>query len=119
MSEANGWRERMDRFDRGMEHLLQSQAMHAERLTRHDAEIADLFTAHKHLLTAQIVLTERVDKMAERVDKMADRVDKLAASVAELTEAQKRNVEAEKRTDDRLNALVAVVDDLVRHDKRP
>ena len=51
---------------------------------------------HKLLLTAQVVLT--------------DRVDRLTQTVHELSQAQ-------KHTDERLNALIAVVDDLVR--KRP
>ena len=51
---------------------------------------------HKQLLTAQVVLT--------------DRLDRLAQTVKEITEAQ-------KHTDERLNALIAVVDDIVR--KRP
>jgi DNA invertase Pin-like site-specific DNA recombinase len=50
----------------------------------------------KQLLTAQVVLT--------------DRVDRLAQSVADLADAQ-------KHTEERLNALIAVVDDIVR--KRP
>ena len=39
-SGTNGdWRERMDRFERGLEHLLQNQAMHDARLDRHEAAI--------------------------------------------------------------------------------
>lgn len=48
---------------------------------------------HKKLLTAQVVLTERLEK--------------LAVGVLELKEAQ-------KHTDERLNALITVVDGLVR-----
>lgn len=46
----------------------------------------------RQLLTAQVLLT--------------DRVDKLAVTVQELTESQ-------KHTDDRLNALIHVVDDWI------
>jgi hypothetical protein len=55
---------------------------------------------HKQLLTAQIVLT--------------DRVDKLTQGVLELRESQK---ESQKHTDERLNALITIVDDLIR--RRP
>ena len=55
---------------------------------------------HKLLLTAQVVLTDRVDRLAQTLD----------TAVREISEAQ-------KHTDERLNALIAVVDDLVR--KRP
>ncbi len=51
---------------------------------------------YKLLLTAQVVLTDRIDRLAQMIQ--------------ELSEGQ-------KHTDERLNALIAVVDDLVR--KRP
>ncbi len=55
---------------------------------------------HKLLLTAQVLLTDRLDRLAQTLD----------TAVRELSESQ-------KHTDERLNALIAVVDDLVR--KRP
>ncbi|HXP84352.1 MAG TPA: hypothetical protein VN841_06510 [Bryobacteraceae bacterium] len=51
---------------------------------------------HKKLLTAQVLLTERVEDTR--------------AMIRELAESQ-------RHSDERLNALIAVVDDLVR--KRP
>jgi len=56
---------------------------------------------HKQLLTAQVVLTDRVDKLAITLD----------TAIKELTAAH-------LHTDDRLNALISVVDDIVRH-RRP
>jgi hypothetical protein len=55
---------------------------------------------HKRLLTAQVVLTDRVDKVAITLD----------TAIKELSASQ-------RHTDDRLNALIAVVDDFVR--RRP
>jgi len=55
---------------------------------------------HKQLLTAQILLTDRVDKLAVTLD----------TAIKELSASQ-------RHTDERLNALIAVVDDLVR--RRP
>ena len=55
---------------------------------------------HTQLLTAQVVLTDRVDRLAQT----------LAQAVKDLTEAQ-------KHTGERLNALITVVDDVVR--RRP
>ena len=49
---------------------------------------------HKQLLTAQVVLTDRVDK---------------------LTIAVREVVEAQKHTDERLNALITVVDGIIRN----
>ena len=51
---------------------------------------------HQRLLTAQVVLT--------------DRLDRLTIQVSELRESQ-------KHTDERMNALITVVDDIVR--RRP
>jgi hypothetical protein len=71
---------RMDRLEKLMDLLI------TDHLTFSDE--------HRKLLTAQVVLT--------------DRVDKLAVSVQELRDAQ-------KHTDERLNALITVVDGLVRN----
>ena len=59
----------------------------------------------RQLLTAQVVLTERVDQLTQRVDQ-------LVKSVQELRESQ-------KDTDNRMNALIAVVDDIVRRSLPP
>ena len=53
---------------------------------------------HAQLLKAQVVLT--------------DRLDRLTKLVTELTEAQ-------KHTDERLNALITTVDDIIRNPPRP
>lgn len=58
---------------------------------------------HKQLLTAQVILTDRVDKLAVRLDTAVTAIQDLTA--------------AQRHTDERLNALIAVVDDLVR--RRP
>jgi hypothetical protein len=55
---------------------------------------------HKQLLTAQILLTDRVAKLAGTLD----------TAIKELSASQ-------RHTDERLNALIAVVDDQVR--RRP
>jgi hypothetical protein len=53
---------------------------------------------HKQLLTAQVILT--------------DRLDQLTVTVRELAEAQ-------RHTEDRLNALIPVVDDWIRRTPPP
>jgi hypothetical protein len=52
---------------------------------------------HKQLLAAQVVLTDRVDKLAVT----------LGTAIKELSASQ-------RHTDERLNALISVVDDTVR-----
>lgn len=48
---------------------------------------------HRKLLIAQVVLTDRVDKLGQKVDKL---------------------VENSQRSDERMDALIAVVDGIVR-----
>lgn len=54
----------------------------------------------RQLLTAQVLLTDRLDQLTVRVDKVAVTVQELA--------------ESQQHTDDRLNALIHVVDDWIR-----
>jgi len=56
---------------------------------------------HKQLLTAQVVLTDRVHKLAITMDTAVIAIRALTA--------------AQRHTDDRLNALISAVDDIVRH----
>ena len=83
--EPNGsGRSRLDRMEGLMELLIDDHVRFQDDL--------------KQLLTAQVVLT--------------DRVDKLTVSVATLAEAQ-------KHTDERLNALISIVDGLIRKQPPP
>jgi hypothetical protein len=49
---------------------------------------------HKRLLIAQVVLTDRMNKLDLRLDRMA---------------------EFQKHSDERLDALIAIVDEVIRH----
>jgi len=71
---------RLDRIERILELLVDDHVQFREE--------------HKLLLTAQIVLTDRLDRLTGRVDKLA---------------------EAGKATDERLNALITIVDGLIRN----
>jgi len=70
---------RLDRMERLMELLIQDHLAFRDE--------------HRQLLTAQVVLTDRVDKLGQRVDKL---------------------VENSQRSDERMDALIAVVDGIVR-----
>ena len=86
---------------------------------------------HKSLLTSQILLTDRMGQLVGTVDTLAgetgtlkDAIHQIAESQTELaelqkelTELQKELAESQKHTDDRMNALIAIVDDPIR--KRP
>ena len=64
-----------------------------------------LVDEHRFLLRAQVVLTEKVDKLADAQQRLTEKVDKLA--------------DAQQHTEERLNALISVVDDLVRRPPPP
>ncbi len=76
---------------------------------------------HKSLLTAQMLLTENVDKLAATTSdlvattgKLTQRMDELAETMKEVAESQKELAEAQKHTDQRMDALIAVVDGMIR-----
>jgi hypothetical protein len=71
---------RLDRIERILEMLVDDHVQFREE--------------HKLLLTAQVVLTDRLDKVTDRLDKLA---------------------EAGKATDERLNALITIVDGVIRN----
>jgi hypothetical protein len=56
---------------------------------------------HKRLLTAQVVLTDRVDRLAIKLDSTI-------GAIQDLTTAQ-------RHSDERMNALISVVNGIVRH----
>lgn len=87
-----------------------------------------LMDSQKLLLHAQGVLYDETVKIAKQLSELAGDVDQLAGTVHELSEAQgqatenikklsEESAEFQKSTDERLNALINIVDDLVR--KRP
>jgi hypothetical protein len=80
---------RMDRLEKLMDLLITDHSTFSDE--------------HRKLLSAQVLLTDRVDKLADKVDKLAD--------------AQKHADEAQKQADERMSALIAIVDELIR--KRP
>ena len=59
---------------------------------------------HKRLLTAQVLLTEAQQHTERSIQELAQRIQELA--------------ESQKHTGERLNALINVVDDLVRNRPR-
>jgi hypothetical protein len=77
----------------GLDRMERMMALFIEDHVRFDDE-------HKLLLTAQVVLTDRVGKLAITLD----------TAIKELSASQ-------RHTDERLSALIAVVDDIVR--RRP
>ena len=79
----------MDRIERMMEGLVisQSHLLQAQE---------NLVAEHRRLLTAQVILTETVQKLGEKVDKLTEQMH---AGFAELRTSQ-------ALTDERLRALI-------------
>ena len=80
---------RLDRIEAALELLIDDHVQFREE--------------HKHLLTAQVILTDTMDKLGKRVDQLA------AAQLKSETRID--------HTDATLNALIAVVDDFIRRQK--
>ncbi len=110
------------------------------RFERIERALENLVDSQRQLLTGQVVMVDSVDKLAGRVEQVVITVDKLAGRVEQvvitvdnlgktvdnlgkrvdqLTIDVGELKESQKHTDERLNALIAVVDDIVRNRKRP
>ena len=76
----------MDRVERMMEMLISDHVKFSDE--------------HKQLLTAQVVLT--------------DRMDRLTTTMQELAEAQKRTDQQMKDSDGRLGILIRMMDEFIR-----
>jgi hypothetical protein len=72
-----------------------------DRIEQAIESLADEFREeHKRLLTAQILLVDRMGELTERIDALAETTKELA--------------EAQKGSEERLDALILTVDDLIR-----
>ena len=79
----------MDRVERMMELLITDHVKFSDE--------------HKQLLTAQVVLT--------------DRMDRLTITMQELAEAQKRTDQQMKESDERMGILTRMMDEFIRRDR--
>jgi seryl-tRNA synthetase len=104
--EQNGsGKSRLDRLEGLMELLIDDHLRFSDDL--------------KQLLTAQVLLTDAQRRTEENVQKIAaaqkELTEALAAAQKDLRKELAELAEAQKHTDERLNALINVVDDLVRN----
>lgn len=102
-------------------------------------EHMDFAREHRQLLTAQVLLTDRIDRLTERLDRLAVRVDQVTSDVGRINERapyfddRLRQIddrldrvagqlgeiaEAQKRTDEKLKALIITVDKIVGNPPR-
>jgi hypothetical protein len=108
----NNGSERLDRFERALEHLLKITASQSERMDRHEAAMENILRSQQQLVTAQVVLTDNLGKLVGNMEKFAGGMEQLSHLVERIGEAQ-------QHTDERLNALIQIVDDLVRRTPPP
>ena len=102
MAEQN---ERWERIERGIEYLIHTSAQHEtniakydallarhdDRLDRIEASLEEMIDSQKQLLTAQVIFVDETRRSQDRLD------------------------EQMRHTDERLNALIATVDSIIRH----
>jgi hypothetical protein len=85
---------------------------------------------HKQLLTAQVLLTDRLDKLTQTVAEAQKTMVELFRQTEErfmqtderfmqTDERFRQTDERLKQTDERLNALIAIVDGMIRNRPRP
>jgi methyl-accepting chemotaxis protein len=90
--------------ERTIEFILDVEAKHAAAIQRHDEML-------RQLIEVNLSLTGHLEDLAAHVDRLDARVDKLAARMEEIANAQ-------AQTDQRLNALIDIVDKMIRHNGR-
>lgn len=104
MVEQNGWQERMDRFERAMGRLLETQA------------------GQQTAIDKLLLLQQRADININRTLDLVESLAEAQKSTDEELKATNRMVGelagAQKQTEERLNALIRVVDDVIRRENR-
>ncbi|MBK5290129.1 MAG: hypothetical protein JJE04_00355 [Acidobacteriia bacterium] len=99
-NEDNGTR--LDRIERGIEHLLQLASVHQTTLTGHDQQIADL----RDIASRTLTMLEGVVQVSARSQAMLESL--IQVSARNQGEIEKL-IEAARHTDERLNALIGFV----------
>jgi hypothetical protein len=103
--ETNGDRRgRLDRIEETVQLLLN------EHIQFHEE--------HRHLLKAQVILYDSVQKLTEAQHKLTEAQRKTDESLARLTTAHEDLLAAQRNADDRMAALLITVDDIIRHPKQ-
>lgn len=98
-------------FERTTEFVLQQQAKFA-------ADLAEMGSFVKRIAQQQLELTEHVGHFQREISAavlaLAEAHTRLEEAHARLEEAHARLEEAQRHTEERLNALIGVVDGIVR-----
>jgi hypothetical protein len=81
--------------------------------------LEQLINSQKHLLQAQVILSDRQDRSEQLLSKLLEHQEITGRNLSTLTVQVQELTEGQKHTDERLNALIAVVDELVRKGGSP
>ena len=131
--------ERLERIQRGLEKIMDLPAQHAEQLRLHERLTGRISEGLDRVAKMQIPQQEMIGKIADvqhgqqrLIDKIVDAMEHLVNTVDHLSELQRRNDErlaefalaatqASREIDlkvgevaDKLNALIDIVDGMVR-----
>lgn len=109
---------RFERIEGSLDRLTALAVQTAERQSENELRLNAFITAihewqdavvydHKQLLTAQVIMAEKIDKFAEKMAEVAVAQTELAAAQTELAAAQ-------KHTDKSLGVLIQIVDEIIR-----
>jgi len=92
----------------------------AEDFNGHDRGRLDRIEAGLEALTNHVARTDRqIEALLTHGQTVNETLSRVAESQVRLAEAQLRLAEAQNHTEERLNALISVVDDLIRRNPRP
>jgi len=122
---------RLDRIENAIAHLVETQAHQEMRLDRFMQALERIERNQQQLLTAQVLLTDAQRKTEEKLGLLADshlrlvenqqrqetEQRRLAQTQQDIAEALQRLAETQQHTEERLNALIQIVDELIR--RRP
>ncbi|HMD47836.1 MAG TPA: hypothetical protein VKG79_02005 [Bryobacteraceae bacterium] len=80
-----------------------------ERFDDIDSVLNQLANSQRHLLTAQVLLNDRLSKTESIVDRTAEQMQVLTATVQKLTEQVQALTSDLEHTDDRIDLLADIV----------
>ncbi len=114
---------RLDRVERILESLALRQRELAERQNNHEQRQDEIEGDFQRLLTAQVVLTDTVQRVSEHVDRLGERIDSYIVEQQRDREEQRRKWEEHQRVHDeieeRFTVLMRMLDEWIRRKPLP
>jgi uncharacterized protein YaaN involved in tellurite resistance len=98
---------------------MSEQANPNQRLQEIESLIAQLINSQKHLLQAQVILTDQQDRSGQLFARLVEFAEGTEQRLQRLTENVDSLAASQAHSDARLDALIAVVDDPVRRNGKP